>query len=233
MSRASTRTPAATLAALVLACLLPTTPAQAADDGTCVGKGEYSRIKTGMTIDKLGKVLHGQLPFADTDGKGKQRYRWYVACEEDWQPDLDVSVRYHQPVVGRRRPLACRSLMARRNLSRWRSAAPPRLGKREKLNHRRRYRALSSRKDARSSPAFRLDLEGWKRFAPVAEQAGIELALISFSCFEADPMLISCALGRSVEKLKFIVAYRSESSKPTTFVQQFNTLSTLVNGRVA
>ena len=54
-----------------------------------------------MTIDKLGKVLHGQLPFADTDGKGKLRFRWYVACE-DWQPDLDVSVRYHQPVVGRR-----------------------------------------------------------------------------------------------------------------------------------
>ena len=42
MSRASTRTPAATLAALaVLACLLPAAPAQAADDGTCVGKGEY------------------------------------------------------------------------------------------------------------------------------------------------------------------------------------------------
>ena len=101
MSRASTRTPAATLAALaVLACLLPATPAQA-DDGTCVGKGEYTRIKAGMTIEKLGKVLHGQLPFAETEGKGKQRYRWYVACEE-WKPDLDVSVRYHQPVVGRR-----------------------------------------------------------------------------------------------------------------------------------
>ena len=102
MSGASTRTPAATLAALaVLACLLPTTPAQAADDGTCVGAREYHRIKSGMTIEKLGKVLHGQLPFADTEGKGKQRYRWYVACE-DWQPDLDVAVRYHQPVVGRR-----------------------------------------------------------------------------------------------------------------------------------
>ena len=101
MSRASTRTPAATLAALVLACLLPAMPAQAADDGTCVGKGEYNRITAGMTIEKLGKVQHGQLPFAETEGKGKQRYRWYVACEE-WKPDLDVSVRYHQPVVGRR-----------------------------------------------------------------------------------------------------------------------------------
>ena len=54
-----------------------------------------------MTIEKLGKILHGQMPFADTDGKGKQRIRWYVACEE-WQPDKDVAVRYHQPVVGRR-----------------------------------------------------------------------------------------------------------------------------------
>ncbi len=102
MSRASTRTPKAILAALaVLACLLPAAPSQAADDGTCVGKGEYGRIKSGMTIEKLGKVLHGQLPFAESDGKGKQRYRWYAACEE-FQPDLDVSVRYHQPVVGRR-----------------------------------------------------------------------------------------------------------------------------------
>ena len=54
-----------------------------------------------MTIQKLGKVLDDQVPFAETEGKGKKGYRWYVACEA-WQPDLDVSVRYHQPVVGRR-----------------------------------------------------------------------------------------------------------------------------------
>jgi alkanesulfonate monooxygenase len=83
------------------------------------------------------------------------------------------------------------------------------------------------------SRASRPDLEGWERFARAAEQAGIESVLISFSRYEPDPMLVSCALGQSVEKLKFIVAYRSGLSKPTTFVQQFNTLSTLVNGRVA
>jgi alkanesulfonate monooxygenase len=83
------------------------------------------------------------------------------------------------------------------------------------------------------SPASTPDLEGWGRFARAAEQAGIESTLISFSRSEPDPMLMSCALGQSVEKLKFIVAYRSGLSKPTTFVQQFNTLSTLVNGRVA
>jgi alkanesulfonate monooxygenase len=83
------------------------------------------------------------------------------------------------------------------------------------------------------SPACTPDLEGWERFARAAEQAGIESTLISFSRSEPDPMLMSCALGQSVQKLKFIVAYRSGLSKPTTFVQQFNTLSTLVNGRVA
>lgn len=83
------------------------------------------------------------------------------------------------------------------------------------------------------SPASRPDLEGWERFARAAEQAGIESVLISFSRCEPDPILVSCALGQAVEKLGFIVAYRSGLSKPTTFVQQFNTLSTLVNGRVA
>lgn len=83
------------------------------------------------------------------------------------------------------------------------------------------------------SPASGSDLEGWERFARAAEQAGIESVLISFSRYEPDPMLISCALGQSVEKLKFIVAYRSGLAEPTTFVQQFNTLSALVNGRLA
>src|SRR4029453_19595065 len=77
------------------------------------------------------------------------------------------------------------------------------------------------------SPASTPDLEGWERVARAAEQAGIESVLISFSRVEPDPLLVSCALGQSVEKLKFIVAYRSGLSQPTTFVQQFHTLSTL------
>ena len=76
-------------------------PAVAADNGTCVGQGEYKNITSGMNITKLQQVLHGQVPFAETMGKGKQRYRWYAACDA-WQPDLDVVVRVHQPVVGRR-----------------------------------------------------------------------------------------------------------------------------------
>ena len=78
----------------------PTAPALAAD-ATCVGQGEYKAIHGGMTIEKLGKVLEGQTPFADLDGHGKHRLRWYAACDA-WQPEKDVLVRYHQPVVGRR-----------------------------------------------------------------------------------------------------------------------------------
>jgi hypothetical protein len=102
--RARTRAALPSLASLALAATLVTglgTVAHAANDDTCVGKGEFGRIKPGMSIDKLGMVLHGQAPFAQTTGMGRQRYRWYVACEA-WEPDMDVAVRYHQPIVGRR-----------------------------------------------------------------------------------------------------------------------------------
>ena len=104
-SRPRSRTTAPALTTLVLvACLLPglvSGVAAAADDGTCVGKGEYKAIHGGMGIQKLTSVLHGQTPFADLALRGTKRVRWYVACDA-WQPDKDVAVRYHQPVVGRR-----------------------------------------------------------------------------------------------------------------------------------
>ena len=103
---AGSRPRARALAATLLAGLLcPATgaigPAVAADDGTCVGQGEYRNIKAGMNVTKLQLALHGQAPFAEAMGRGKQRYRWYAACDA-WQPDLDVVVRILQPVVGRR-----------------------------------------------------------------------------------------------------------------------------------
>jgi hypothetical protein len=103
---AGSRPRARALAATLLAALVcPVTgavgPAVAADDGTCVGQGEFKNITPGMSITKLQQAVHGQAPFAETTGKGKQRYRWYVACDA-WQPDFDVVVRFLQPVVGRR-----------------------------------------------------------------------------------------------------------------------------------
>lgn len=84
-----------------------------------------------------------------------------------------------------------------------------------------------------TSPAALPDMEGWVKFARSAEGSGIESVLLSFSRYEPDTILIACAVGRATTKLKFIVAYRSGLMQPTTFVQQINTLSALIQGRVA
>lgn len=93
-----------------------------------------------------------------------------------------------------------------------------------------RYRIESM---STSSPAPKPDLAGWTHFAKHAEAAGLDSTLISFSRYEPDPFVVSCALGQAAKKLKFIIAYRSGLMKPTTFVQQMNTLSALVQGRVS
>ncbi|HEX6623086.1 MAG TPA: LLM class flavin-dependent oxidoreductase [Pyrinomonadaceae bacterium] len=93
-----------------------------------------------------------------------------------------------------------------------------------------RYRIESVRED---SPAPRPDMEGWLHFVRRAEEAGVESVLISFSRYEPDPFMVGCALGQETERLKYIIAYRSGLMQPTTFVQQLNTLSGLIGGRVA
>ena len=84
-----------------------------------------------------------------------------------------------------------------------------------------------------ASPAAVPDMDGWVKFARHAEESGIESVLLSFSRYEPDTILIACAVGRATTSLKFIVAYRMGLMKPTTFVQQINTLSGLIGGRVA
>jgi len=76
-------------------------------------------------------------------------------------------------------------------------------------------------------------MEGWVKWAEHAEDAGLDSVLISFSRYEPDPFMVGCALGQATKKLRYIVAYRSGLMQPTTFVQQINTLSALINGRVA
>jgi len=84
-----------------------------------------------------------------------------------------------------------------------------------------------------TSPAALPDMDGWVKFARSAEEVGIESVLLSFSRYEPDTIAIACAVGQATTKLKFIVAYRSGLMQPTTFVQQINTLSGLIGGRVA
>ena len=84
-----------------------------------------------------------------------------------------------------------------------------------------------------SSPAALPDMQGWTRFARCAEDAGIESVLLSFSRYEPDTILIAAAVGQVTTKLKFIVAYRLGLMQPATFVQQINTLSGVIDGRVS
>jgi alkanesulfonate monooxygenase len=84
-----------------------------------------------------------------------------------------------------------------------------------------------------ASPAALPDMEGWLKFAASAEAAGIDSVLLSFSRYEPDTILVACAVGRATSKLNFIAAYRSGLMQPTTFVQQVNTLSALIGGRVS
>ncbi len=83
------------------------------------------------------------------------------------------------------------------------------------------------------SPAALPDMEGWTRFARTAEEAGIESVLLSFSRYEPDTIFVACAVGQVTTRLKFIVAYRLGLMQPATFVQQINTLSGLIGGRVS
>ena len=84
-----------------------------------------------------------------------------------------------------------------------------------------------------SSPAALPDMEGWVRFARCAEEAGIEGVLLSFSRYEPDTIFVACAMGQATEKLKFIIAYRLGLMQPPTFVQQINTLSGFIDGRLS
>ena len=98
------------------------------------------------------------------------------------------------------------------------------------MTDRETSRVLTTRK---VSLAGQPDMENWIHFAKAAESAGIESVLTSFGNYEPDPLAIACALGQHTQKLKFIAAYRLGLMQPTLFIQQVNTLSTLIGGRIA
>jgi len=81
-------------------------------------------------------------------------------------------------------------------------------------------------------PAIGLpDLDAQISFCRTAEQCGIDSLLTDFGFAKPDPILLAAALGMATERIKFIVAYRSGLMSPTTFVQQLNTLSALIDSR--
>lgn len=87
--------------------------------------------------------------------------------------------------------------------------------------------------DQRSAPVIGLpDPDMQAGFCRHAEESGIDSLLVDFGFAKPDPMLLAAVLGRATEKIKFILAYRSGLFSPTMFVQQINTLSALVQGRI-
>lgn len=90
--------------------------------------------------------------------------------------------------------------------------------------------AMAEQRSAQSIglPAPEQQIEFCKR----AEECGIDSLLVDFGFAKPDPMLLAAVLGRATEKIKFILAYRSGLFSPTMFVQQINTLSTLIQGRL-
>ncbi len=75
------------------------------------------------------------------------------------------------------------------------------------------------------------DLDVQVPFSHAAEACGIDSLLIDFGWSKPDPILLTAALGMATTRMRFIIAHRSGLTCPTSFVQQMNTLATLINGR--
>ncbi len=77
-----------------------------------------------------------------------------------------------------------------------------------------------------------LNLDAQLRVCRQAERYGIESMLMAIGFTRPDPTLLSVALGRQTESVKFMIACRSGLISPTYFVQQVNSASTLIDGRI-
>jgi alkanesulfonate monooxygenase len=77
------------------------------------------------------------------------------------------------------------------------------------------------------------DLEAQIDFCQTAEKLGIHGLLTDFGAAKPDSIVLATALGLATRKMEFIIAYRSGLIAPTSFVQQLNTLSTLIDGRLS
>lgn len=69
-------------------------------------------------------------------------------------------------------------------------------------------------------------------FCRHAEDCGIESLLTAFGFHRPDPIVLASAVGMATHKIKFMVAVRSGLFSPTAFVQQVNTVSTFLDGRI-
>lgn len=77
------------------------------------------------------------------------------------------------------------------------------------------------------------DLDAQLDLCLSAERNGIESMLMAIGFTRPDPLLLSLALGRQAAAIHFMVACRAGIVSPVAFVQQVNTASALLGGRIS
>jgi len=77
-----------------------------------------------------------------------------------------------------------------------------------------------------------LNLNSQLELCRQGERCGIESMLMAIGFTRPDPTLLSIELGLRTEKMKFMIACRSGLISPTYWVQQINTASALLPGRI-
>ena len=77
-----------------------------------------------------------------------------------------------------------------------------------------------------------LPFEAQLELCQCADRQGIDSLLMAIGFTRPDPILLSTCLGRKTRSVKFMVACRPGLISPAAFVQQINTVSLLVEGRV-
>lgn len=77
------------------------------------------------------------------------------------------------------------------------------------------------------------DLPAHVEFCRCAERNGIDSLLLAFSFARPDPVVLASALGVATTSVTLMIAGRPGVFAPAVFVQQINTLSALLGGRVS
>jgi alkanesulfonate monooxygenase len=76
------------------------------------------------------------------------------------------------------------------------------------------------------------DLDAYLDYCRCAEASGIDSLLTAIGFHRPDPLVLATALGVRTESINFMLAIRSGIASPTLVVQQINTLSTILGGRL-
>ncbi|HEY9602896.1 MAG TPA: LLM class flavin-dependent oxidoreductase [Allocoleopsis sp.] len=91
----------------------------------------------------------------------------------------------------------------------------------------------AKKNEAQADRSGGIDLETLLEFVSCADKLQIESLLTPFGFHMPDPVALLGRLSAHTERVGFMLAYRSGLMSPTLFVQQFNTLSHLLNGRIS